>query len=102
MGLVAALSNTQTEILFRRLTGRDWRQVHRPPPRRHDQSRDGKLKFGTVSGAVVAVLAEAGGPLRYIEIDSRVELSKWSWLDGKVEAGASGTVRPTDSADCYL
>ena len=73
MGLVAVLSNTQTEVLFQRLTGRDWRQVRRPA-RARDRSRDGKLKFGTVSGSVLAVLAEADGPLRYIEIHSRVEL----------------------------
>jgi hypothetical protein len=74
MGLAAVLSNTETETLFQRLTGRDWRQVHRERSQLRVRSRDGKLKFGTVSGAVVAVLAEAGGPLRYIEIQRRVEL----------------------------
>jgi hypothetical protein len=73
MGLVAVLSNMETGAVLQRLTGRDRRQVWRSPPRSRDRSRDGKLKFGTVSGAVLAVLAEAGGPLRYIEIHSRVE-----------------------------
>jgi hypothetical protein len=73
MGLVAVLSNTQTEDLFQRLTRRDWRQVRRSA-RPRNRSRDGKLKYGTVSGATLAVLAEAGRPLRYIEIQSKVEL----------------------------
>src|SRR6266508_2166040 len=72
MGLVAVLSNIQTEARFQRLTRRDWRQVRRPSPGTRDRARDGKLKFGTVSGAVLAVLAEARSPLRYIEIHARV------------------------------
>ena len=72
MGLVAVLSNIQTEARFERLTRRDWRQVRRPSPGTRDLARDGKLKFGTVSGAVLAVLAEARSPLRYIEIHARV------------------------------
>jgi hypothetical protein len=71
--LVAVLSNTQTEVLYQRLTARDWRQVPWAVPRRRDRSRDGKLKFGTVSSAVLAVLAEADGPMRFIEIHGRVE-----------------------------
>ena len=59
MGLVAVLSNIQTEALFQRLTRRDWQQVRRPPSRPRDRARDGKLKFGTVSRAVLAVLADA-------------------------------------------
>ena len=66
------LSNIQTEARFERLTRRDWRQVRRPSPGNRDRARDGKLKFGTVSGAVLAVLAEARSPLRYIEIHARV------------------------------
>lgn len=73
MGLVAVLSNIEREALFQRLTRRDWRRVRRPPPRPRDRALDGKLKFGTVSGAVLAVLAEAPGPLRYIEIHARVD-----------------------------
>lgn len=73
MGLVAVLSNTQTEVYYQRLTGRDWQQMRRPPPRPRDRPRDGKLKFGTVSTAVVAVLAEAGQPLRFVDIHARVE-----------------------------
>jgi hypothetical protein len=47
--------------------------VRRPPPKPRDRALDGKLKFGTVSSAVLAVLAEARGPLRYIEIHARVD-----------------------------
>ena len=72
MGLVAVLSNIQTEGRFERLTRRDWRQGRRPSPGTRDLARDGQLKFGTVSGAVLAVLAEARSPLRYIEIHARV------------------------------
>jgi len=72
MGLVAVLSNIQTEALFQRLTRRNWRQVRRTPPRPRDRACDGKLKFGTVSQAVLSVLADAGGPLRVIEIHARV------------------------------
>jgi len=74
MDLVAVLSNFHTEALYQRLTGRDWRQVRRPPPKPRDRTRDGKLKFGVVIEAVVAVMAEAGRPFRYIEIHSRVEM----------------------------
>ena len=68
MGLVAVLSNIETVALFHRLTRRDWRKVRRPAPRPRDRALDGKLKFGTVSSAVLAVLAEAEAPLRFIEI----------------------------------
>jgi len=47
--------------------------VRRLPAARRDRSRDGKLKFGTVSGAVLAVLAEADSPMRYIDIHAKVE-----------------------------
>jgi hypothetical protein len=67
------LSNTQTEALFQRLTRRDWRQVRRQPPRPRDRTRDGKLKYGTVSTAVLTVLAQSDSPLRVIEIHARVE-----------------------------
>ena len=52
---------------------RGWRQVRRPPVAPRDRSRDGKLKFGTVSGAVLAVLVEADSPMRYAEIHAKVE-----------------------------
>ena len=74
MGLVAALSNTQAEVLLKRLTDRGWRQVRRAPAPSHARSRDGKLKFGTVSGAVLAVLTQADSPLRFIEIHAEVEV----------------------------
>jgi hypothetical protein len=73
VGLVAVLSNNQTKTLFQRLTRRDWRQVRRPPAMRRDRARDGKLKFGTVSGAVLAVLARTCEPMRFIEIHASVE-----------------------------
>ena len=73
MGLIAVLSNIQTEALYERLTRRDWRQVTRPPLRARDRARDGKLKFGTVSSAVLAVLAQKGKPMRFIEIHASVE-----------------------------
>jgi hypothetical protein len=73
MGLAAVLSNTQTETLFQRLTARNWRQVRRPPSGARDRTWDGKLKFGTLSRAVLAVLAKAGTPLRFIEIHAQVE-----------------------------
>ncbi len=44
-----------------------------------------ELKFGTVSGAVLAVLAEARGPLRYIEIHARVVELR---LDTPIEKGS--------------
>jgi hypothetical protein len=47
--------------------------VRRRPAAPRDRSRDGKLKFGTVSSAVLAVLAEADSPLRYVEIQAKVE-----------------------------
>jgi hypothetical protein len=68
MGLVAALSSTRTDAVLHRLSSRDWRHVVRPRARDRSRARDGKLKFGTVSGAVLAVLAEAGAPLRFVEI----------------------------------
>jgi hypothetical protein len=67
------LSNIHTEALLQRLTSRGWRQVRRTPTRSRDRSRDGKLKYGTVSGAVVAVLGQSGSPLRFVEIHARVE-----------------------------
>jgi hypothetical protein len=70
MGLVRVLSNNRTGPLLQRLTNRDWRQVQRKPPLSRPA---GKLKFGTVSGAVMAVLAEAGAPMRYVEIRAAVE-----------------------------
>lgn len=73
MGLVRVLSNTQTGVLYQRLTKRDWRQVPRHRSEPQDRSRDGKLRFGTVSGAVLSVLAAADGPMRYVEIRAAVE-----------------------------
>lgn len=92
MDLVAVLSNTQTETLFQRLIRRDWRQVRRVPAAPRDRSRDGKLKFGTVSGGVLAVLAESRVPLRFIEIHARVE----ALLDMPV---ARGSVKQCLSAE---
>ena len=73
MGLVRVLSNPQTDVLYQRLTKRDWPQVRREKASPHDRSRDGKLKFGTVSGALMEVLAAADRPMRYVEIRAAVE-----------------------------
>ena len=75
MDLVAVLSNIRAEALYQRLTERDWRQVPRVQAKRPDRSRDGKLKFGTVSGAVLHVLRLAETPMRYSEIHRAVEES---------------------------
>jgi hypothetical protein len=74
VGLVAALSNRETAAVFQRLAERDWRPVRRSAARPRDRTRDGKLKYGTVLDAVLAVMAEADRPLRYIEIHARVEM----------------------------
>jgi hypothetical protein len=66
------LSNSPTGVLFQRLTRRDWRKVRRPAATRRDRTADGKLKPGTVSRAVLVVLAEAREPLRFVEIHARV------------------------------
>ena len=73
MDLGALLSNFETEALYTRLTERDWQQVARVQANRRDRSRDGKLKFGTVSGAVLKVLAMAEGSMRLIEIHRQIE-----------------------------
>jgi hypothetical protein len=41
--------------------------------KRSDRSRDGKLKFGTVSGAVLEVLRRSERSMRFIEIHGAVE-----------------------------
>jgi hypothetical protein len=73
MDLAALLSNFETEILFQRLTNRDWRQVARAARVRSDRSRDGKLRFGTVSGAVLQILHRSQGPMRFVDIHQEVE-----------------------------
>jgi hypothetical protein len=73
MDLTGLLSNFETEALYKRLTEREWRQVGREQRKCRDRSRDGKLKFGTVSGAVLEVLARAEGSMRFIEIHREVE-----------------------------
>jgi hypothetical protein len=47
--------------------------VARVQGKRRDRSRDGKLRYGTVSGAVLEVLARADGSMRFIEIHQEVE-----------------------------
>lgn len=73
MDLTGVLSNYATADLYERLTKREWRHVPRVQLIRRDRSRDGKLKFGTVSGAVLDVLARAPGSMRFIEIHGKVE-----------------------------
>ena len=74
MDLTAALSNHASGVLYQCLMKRHWRQVERQQTGPRTRSRDGKLKFGTVSGAVLQVLASAGNPMRFIEIHREVEL----------------------------
>jgi hypothetical protein len=71
--LAALLSNSGTTTLYQRLTKRDWQQVGRLQAKRSDRARDGKLKYGTVITALLAVLAQADGPMRYIEIHREIE-----------------------------
>jgi hypothetical protein len=59
--------------LFQRLTNRDWRQVARAARVRSDRSRDGKLRFGTVNGAVLQILHRSQGPMRFVDIHQEVE-----------------------------
>ena len=73
MDLTGLRSNFETEALYKRLTERDWQQVARVQGRRRDRSRDGKLRFGTVSGAVLQILQDAPGPMRFVEIHQTVE-----------------------------
>jgi hypothetical protein len=73
MDLCALLSNFEMEALYKRLTEREWQQVPRVQGKRRDRSRDGKLKFGTVSGAVLEVLARSDESMRFIEIHRAVE-----------------------------
>ena len=73
MDLTGLLSNFETEALYKRLTERDWQQVARVQGKRRERSRDGKLKFGTVSGAVLEVLGRSDASMRYIEIHCEVE-----------------------------
>jgi hypothetical protein len=73
MDLTGLLSNSETEALYQRLTERNWEQVACVQGKRRDRSRDGKLKFGTVSGAVLEVLRRAEGSMRFIEIHRKVE-----------------------------
>ncbi len=73
MDLSALLSNSETEALYKRLTERDWQQVARAQAKRSDRSRDGKLRFGTVSGAVLEVLHRSERSMRFIEIHEAVE-----------------------------
>ena len=94
MDLVAVLSNNRTEVLYQRLTARDWKQVQRPAPRPRDRTRNGKLKFGTVSAAVLSALAESGRPMRFIEIHRRVEeLVGFAVAKGSVKEFLSAEVR---------
>jgi hypothetical protein len=73
MDLTGLLSNFETGALYKRLTERDWQQVARVEGKRRDRSRDGKLKFGTVSRAVLEVLARSDGSMRFVEIHRAVE-----------------------------
>jgi hypothetical protein len=71
MDLVAVLSNSETKSVYKRLTERQ--QVARVRGKRRDRSRDGRPKFGTVSGAVLAILVQVEGSMRFVEIHREVE-----------------------------
>src|SRR4051812_23278076 len=73
MDLTAALSNHETARLYQRLTERGWRRVARVQGKRRNRTSNGKLRFGTVSGAVLQILHRAPSPMRFIEIHQAVE-----------------------------
>jgi hypothetical protein len=75
MDLVGALSNPDLEVLIQRLTSHKGHHASRLRPRaRHAGGwPDGRRKFGSVSGAVIQVLDQAGSDMRVGDIRKRVE-----------------------------
>src|SRR5439155_25854314 len=72
--LVGALSNPDLQDLFKSLTSQRRRKQRRTQSTSSDGPRpDGRRRFGTVSGAIVQVLAEAQSDLRAREIWAEVE-----------------------------
>ena len=72
MVLSGGLSNLDT-TLIQSLTSDDQRKVRRSRARAHGGWSDGRRRFGTVSGAIVAVLAGAG-EMRVRAMRGEVEL----------------------------
>lgn len=71
MVLSGGLSNHPFNDLLQFLTPQDSDQASPRPPR--IGWPDGRRKFGTVGGAVVAVLKEAGSEMRVKEVHAEVE-----------------------------
>jgi len=74
MALIGRLSNQKTTSLYQCLMSRDWRKPR--PERRAERvgpHPDGRRSFGSVSGTIIQVLAQAGAELRVSEIQRRVE-----------------------------
>jgi len=73
MDLTGRLSNRDLTTLLQRLIARNWRQA---PPRRtvaRGVAPDGRRPFGSVSEAIVKVLAQADAAMRVRDIHSEVE-----------------------------
>jgi hypothetical protein len=73
MVLVGALSNPDLQDLFQSLTSQPLRKPSKRAPEPSGPRPDGRRKFGTVSSAIVQVLAEAQEDLRVKEIWAEVE-----------------------------
>jgi len=73
MGLTGRLSDHDLTALFQRLTGRDWRQVHRRHAFAGGVAPDGRRRFGAVRETIMAVLEQAGCELRVRDIQQGVE-----------------------------
>jgi hypothetical protein len=73
MVLVGALSNPDLQDLFQSLTSPRRRKYRKPKPEPNGPRPDGRRKFGSVSGAIVQVLAETQAELRVREIRAEVE-----------------------------
>ena len=72
VGLIETLSHELVSDRLQRLSRKDWPLVASPRPVGRPRGPS-KRKFGAVGDAVVQVLAEGGGELRYIEVHGRVE-----------------------------
>ena len=73
MDLTGRLSNHDLTTVLQRLTAHDWKQAAAPQRSRSGIAPDGRRKFGTVSDAIVQVLATADSDLRVREIQKGVE-----------------------------
>jgi len=73
MVLVGALSNPGLQDLFQSLTSPGRRKYRKRQPELNGPRPDGRRRFGSISGAIVQVLAEAQSDLRVREIWAEVE-----------------------------